>query len=120
MIISGKCKEDFETWYKSKKYKLSHYREEYSGDGLCFLDLNLSMQFGVFVDFFDTVGIPININRYSERNDWQWDITTKPNIIDANSRPEARKASLEKANEIYNAKKNKHEVNRSKQNIRTL
>jgi hypothetical protein len=58
------------------------------------------MQYGVYVDFFDSVGIKIRI------------LTTKDNFFyaigsvegDVCKRPEAREQAIKKANQIFNNK----------------
>ena len=117
MKLTGKCKEDFEKWYEKKPFRLPQKTKKYSGDGLCFLDLNNSMQYGVYVDFFDSVGINIDVcHNYilDGKNDniiilgYYYELNAKPNIHvsqdceDHKTRSQARELAIEKANEIYN------------------
>ena len=96
MKLTGKCKEDFEKWYNLPVFDL------WSFNGL-----PLEMKYGVYVDFFDSVGLIIEIY-YVMGNDWCVSIDhTTDDIhftIDAKSRPLARTSAIEKANEIYNSK----------------
>ena len=92
MKLTGKCKEDFEKWYESLEdfYHLDIMPE--------------NMVYGVYVDFFDSVGIDIrilennvssilNTNGFSQ--DRKYDYSNE-------TRQEAREQAILKANEIYN------------------
>lgn len=59
-----------------------------------------SMQWGVRVDFFDSVGIYIDIY-YEESDTFYFRINEKLNIKWYESRKEARKKALEQAEKIY-------------------
>jgi hypothetical protein len=95
MKLTGKCKEDFEKW---------RMKQNYDVDAPFFYDLKYSMQYGVYVDFFDVLEtkeekqfIPL-ITRGID-----YFYVTINGIMDRyNSRPEARTAAIEKANELYN------------------
>ena len=94
MKLTGKCKEDFEKWRKLQPY---------NADAPYFYELNYSMQYGVCVDWFDSVGIIVHSGKSLERFNWYATTTLKhyqSKLKD--SRPEARTAAIEKANEIYN------------------
>lgn len=103
MELTGKCKEEFEKWllycgvYGEYEYHLdedllSHFK-----------NLKTSMQYGVYVDFFDSVGIYIEDKIDSCAKDFRYLATVNFKTKDAyNTRPEARIVAIEKANEIYN------------------
>jgi hypothetical protein len=97
MKLTGKCREDFEKWYI-----LNRQNQRLDIDG-CYTHYTLfaiepfTMQYGVYVDFFDSVGINITITRKA------WVVTPNQNGY-CDSRSEARTAAIEKANEIYNSK----------------
>ena len=96
-LLTGKCKDAFEKWYW-RNYADCHYN-----DWKGFLHVStFSMQYGVFVDFFDSVDINIidGLYGYSIKTS-DLNMNEKFNI---NSRAEARKAAIEKANELYNQK----------------
>ena len=62
-----------------------------------------SEQYGVYVDFFDSVGLMIEIKREPQFGDFYIQINDKVYMRDRfQLRPEARIAAIEKANEIYN------------------
>ena len=97
MNLTGKCKEDFEKWYELN-YETIGLRSFYLAE---FYELPETMQYGVYVDFFDSVEIYMEIIKdgiYFESyvND-EWLNTPK-------TRSETRTAAIEKANEIYNLK----------------
>ena len=108
-----KCKEDFEKWYfknhckTSLKYEelMPHHKEDVYG---WFYGIDLSFKYGVYVDFFDSVGIFCEDRRYTDVN-MAW-VVKYPNfdgIQDrfdglTKTRQEARVKAIEKANEIYN------------------
>ena len=106
MKLTGKCKEDFEKWLnlKPKLYGYDHV----------FNWLQTEMQYGVYVDFFDSVGIYIQLTPYfdsvTEIVLWFFTLEDKRCVHlnshlenKANSRPEARTKAIEKANKLRNA-----------------
>lgn len=97
MELTGKCKEEFEKWlFKNSIWKSWFYT------------LIPSMKYGVLVDYFDSVGIDIVDNIDSCANDFRHLSKVDFKYIDAhNTRPEARTASIEKANELRNEELNK-------------
>ena len=112
MALTGKCKEDFMDWYLD--YELDNESIDtipYSK----FIELPHSMQYGVYVDFFDSVGIEIEISRENDLVaecivDWEYMIgnNTKNICISKDTyltRSIARTKAIEKANEIYNQTK---------------
>jgi hypothetical protein len=96
MKLTGKCREDFEKWYNKNSFMLPYFTKEYSGEGLCFKDMDKSMQYGVYIDFLNTKkweGVELfdkcfNVYFY-EKVIFQ----THNDIV---------KQAIEKANEIYN------------------
>lgn len=118
MKLTGKAKEDFEKWYEQQRC--------YGGDtGRCssifpigigtFKQQHNSMQYGVYVDWFDSVGLNIslsadisyyenNINKY-KMHGYHACIENENLCIDMDNiktRQEARAKAILKANEIYN------------------
>ena len=96
MRLTGKCKVDFEKWRISKKDSyLKH----------CFFEeLMPSMQYGVYVDFFDSVGHRIGVSPVLENDFWVYVNDEEIKDVDFKTRPEARAEAIKKANEIYNLK----------------
>lgn len=88
MKLTGKCKEAFEKWNSENNY--GAYKFE---------DFNESMQYGVYVDFFDSVNVrtPETTKGYD-----CFFINEFGNMLQFKTRPEARKAAIQKANEIFN------------------
>jgi len=107
MRLTGKCKVDFEKWRISKKDSyLKH----------CFFEeLMPSMRYGVYLDFFDSVGMMIelqlHVNPTMQGGSFK---CIRPAIFSDGrfhnvgasfgTRERARAASIKKANEIYNLK----------------
>ena len=111
MKLTGKCKDDFEKYMYGRKV-VSLTRQDFISKKVYtithFYNLPESMQYGVYVDFFDSVDMDIVIER--RRNDlflfviylqYQYGSGIIP---DKQKRPEARARAIEKANEIYNKK----------------
>ena len=128
MNLTGQCKEDFEEWFLlRKKY---HYTANYllamEGAKATMLDstemridLKLficyepAMQWGVYQDFFDSVGYEIEVKRHSN-DKWvfkiyfeqgHYDFTLfKSHKFGINTRIKARTAAIERAKDLYNEK----------------
>ena len=105
MKLTGKCKEEFEKWllycgvYGEYEYHLDEDLVSH------FENLKTSMKYGVYVDFFDSVGIYVQIETRLFDNEHPVYIYHKRNYTRVGrykKRPEARTTAIEKANEIYN------------------
>ena len=114
MELTGKCKVEFEKWYLTKDYYDDYYIAFVPKKGMMdefrcinFKEFPESMQWGVYVDFFDSVNLFIEVI-VVEIDDFSFQIFKKEsakslsNGFTFNTRPEARNAAIEKANEIYN------------------
>ncbi|MGK0446506.1 MAG: hypothetical protein ACJA2M_000275 [Polaribacter sp.] len=104
MKLTGECKVYFKRWYLKKEYcklSISEYGEETVWK--MFITMDNSFKYGVLVDFFDSVGINVVDDIDSCANDFRYLSKVDFKYIDAhNTRPEARDAVIEKANEIHN------------------
>ena len=112
-MLTGKCKEDFEKWFKrldgqEEEHEWFIYLTKGRNPIGFFYEFPFSMQYGVYVDFFDSVDVDITIKLcgylkydYSIKDkvshsllfteyDWSKNLT------------EARTKAIKKANEIYN------------------
>lgn len=117
MKLTGKCKEDFEKWCIDK-YNDRPMNEMWLADydtpelvynQRLFKHYPKSMQYGVYVDWFDSVGVNVigdrsrsilNNNSYFS-NVWDvYDGESSP-LDFHNTLAEALTAAIEKANEIY-------------------
>ena len=117
MELTGKCKEEFEKWYIITYFKdsIPLSVQEHCAILECFDDCFKSMRYGVLEDYFDSVGVNIEIqNRvigwnYKEVEYLPCCITLKGFDfgIHFKTRPEARTAAIEKANELRNEVLNK-------------
>ncbi len=111
MILTGKCREDFEEWLEDKRHFII------SVDGTdefwaIWYNCSKAMKYGVYVDFFDSVGIVSEATPL----DWFEDFSyyygytvfkrglVCPNLTGTKSLNEAREAAIKKANELYNKK----------------
>lgn len=100
MELTKECKEDFEEWYWEQVQK---DRKDYVKYGKVvvlgkFYRAVPSMKFGVYVDFFDTLGIKIRI--LTTRDNFYFQIGSKEGNV--TTRPAARKEAVEEASDIYN------------------
>ena len=109
MELTGKCKEEFEEWLVCGNGSINfekYYNDRHGSDNpyTWFTDLPQSMQYGVYVDFFDSVE-DVTENRILSkvsRGFKCYYTELRGNMIVFKTRPEARTAAIEKANEIYN------------------
>jgi len=106
MKLTGKCKEDFEKWLVCGEGRVNFYKyySDKHGDDdpyLWFTELPTSMQYGVYVDFFDSVDLSISMNQ-SNKTYWYDIQETLDDCKEVKTRPLARTQAIEKANEIYN------------------
>jgi len=111
MKLTGKCEQEFEKWYcevykPSSKLTDINWYYFYVKDN--FEVMTPSEKWGVYVDFFDNVGIIIELDcgnlRHSdeERVYFQSGIRGHKFSDVKDTRPEARTAAVEKADEIFN------------------
>lgn len=115
MKLTGKCKEDFEKWY-IENYPLKGLDNEYIRQShIDWFNSNIlfqSMKYGVYVDFFDSVGVKVDVFTESKYPDLYFDFRITEvkkssfwgtaTIGEFKTRQEARTKAIEKANEIYN------------------
>jgi hypothetical protein len=107
MKLTGKCKEDFEKWYK--KYIKSNSEKLISNTDVNYFSLlTNSMKYGVYVDFFDSVNLEIYIKKIAIEKYSIYIDNIGHHVLDNyvffKNLKEARTAAIEKANEIYNFK----------------
>ena len=114
MELTGKCKEEFEKWQHDCNWfeDFNIYNENYRNIEI-FYTLIQSMQYGVYVDFFDSVGIYINSgknlsnsigDKYNYIIQCNSKVTYEECFLDTN---EARTVAIEKANKLHNEFLNK-------------
>jgi len=113
MILTGKCKKDFENWLIGNPYDYDEpilYQEMPD-----FYNLPKSFQYGVYVDFFDSVKIMIELQVHTSRTMQGGSFKCiRPVILSDGkfynvgasfgTRERARTAAIKKVNEIYNLK----------------
>ena len=103
MKLTGKAKEEFEKWFvESYKNEINYGRVPMPST----LDRYIpSMQYGVYVDFFDSVGVEVDITPQRKFYEYQvsWsDSDYKYDRTSKKDRQEAREQAIKKANEIFN------------------
>ena len=91
MRLTGKCKEDFEKWFLKDVDTIENYDQYVLRS---FLSKGLSMQYGVYVDFFAIQLIDID-KIMMEHYNLMSSYTLKDHC---------RKLAIEQVNEIYNLK----------------
>ena len=108
-LLTDKTLKAFERYlidnYKEEMERISPFKSIYDSEVIgIFEKLPDSMQYGVIVDFFDSVGIVLNINQNGIKGNWYYTINGKVGlrVSTPETRPEARKAAVEKANHLFN------------------
>ena len=115
MKLTDKCKEDFEKWYADTYYHKQRKTIQ-NLQRLVFDSLPDNQKYGVYVDFFDSVDIIIDIHpifnydmeKYTKISSFiVWvrllnTIETDEEPPETDTRPEAREQAIKKANEIKN------------------
>ena len=114
MILTGKCKEDFERWLYSNDVLIKDgiYDDTYLIE--VFDELPLNLQYASIIEWFDSVVVYINTT-YEEYEDIQvknfpvkiktWSVWINELLLEGfNSRQDALTEAIKKANEIYNSK----------------
>ena len=112
MKLTNRTKEAFWIWYLLPKQKKTYKTHSLIAGNLAvkirFLAMSPAEQYGVLVDFFDSVEIDVCIERIGNKGFRYliyYDVPDTINIgedIIKQSRPQARASAIEKANEIFN------------------
>ena len=94
-MLTGKCKELFNEWIH-EKYSGYEFYDIMNWDEHIF-----SMQYGVYVDFFDSleVGVTVGNKSYFQKHHYMINESAGEGF---KTRDEARKAAVTKSNEIVN------------------
>lgn len=115
-MLTGKCKEDFLNWILMKY----HCQGNITGNNInlflkkdvSFFKAPFSMQYGVYVDFFDSVDFEVLACRSSIFEGYHSSVTIKHEAFKAaewvdnySTRNEARQKAIETANKLYNESK---------------
>lgn len=107
MELTGKCKKDFEVWVHERRYSILHDVGDRHMNivplGGMIEQLDSSMKYGVYEDFFDSVGIVLEISNNGKALITFW-VEVGDYEIDEefDTRKEARIGAIKKANNIYN------------------
>jgi hypothetical protein len=111
-MLKGQAKKDFEKWL-SDVFDLDENSIEvdcsYEGTVDVYVSehfeiLPFSMQYGVLVDWFDSVGIYVNVHAYEKQTYWMGVALCLINKK-FDTRTQARQKAIEQANKIYNDRK---------------
>ena len=104
MKLTGKCKEDFEKWQRDEDWFEDTLLFSSNATNLeLFNKVTNAMKYGVYVGFFCENDIEVRINRQNHLDGTKYfDSYTNGYLGSWETRPEARRKAIEKANEIYN------------------
>lgn len=101
MKLTGKTKQEFEKWYVENVFDVnidfSHMNPVVEHFYIGYSD---SMKFGVLVDYFDSVGLFIEICKTPAMGTFYWMVNDGTIDNQFDTRPEARTSAIEKANSI--------------------
>lgn len=109
MILTGKCKEDFKKWLNDKRYFIISIEDDFQS---IWFNCSDSMKYGVYVDFFDSVGIYIELQVHTEPTmSGHFYKNIRPVVLfkgrlhntgASSNRISSRLRAIDKANLIYN------------------
>jgi hypothetical protein len=98
MILTGKAKKDFGLWHFERNTPIEEYKN--------FYDLSNTCKNALIIEWFDSVGIYINIENLYYQSWWYYKVKQCPDtyeqVIMQNTRQEATEEAIKKTNEIYN------------------
>ena len=109
MELKSKALKDFWIWYllpeNKKEYKTGSLWAGDSAIKVRFLSLSFTERYGVYVDFFDSFGINLEVCKYIIGD--VFGIMINGDMYDTHdnefkTRQEARSEAIKQANEIYN------------------
>lgn len=105
MILTAKAKEDFNKWLNKEMYYLGRHNFENRDNNI--EDLSDNFQNTLIIEWFDSVGIYINIENLYYQSWWSYKVKIIPNIFEekvmVKTRQEVTEQAIKKANEIYNS-----------------
>jgi hypothetical protein len=113
-MITGKNKEQFEKWYRNQKYNIGLFSARGSSyEELGFYDHKFEMQIGVYLAYYDSIKISIEVKPIDDWSNWMFTIygedcsapffqLCNSRILDLNTRNEAYKEAFKKADELIN------------------
>ena len=109
-MLKGQAREDFEKWIEEPIQEHGRFGQLVTN---IFDNIPFNMQYGILVDWFDSVGIDLNVKSWIERgvNCWLYSVgeSFRPSSYINNdnqpTRTQARQKAIEQANKIYNDRK---------------
>lgn len=99
MRLSGQAKTEFEKWYLKDVVKDENFDQYVMSE---FYRINPCMRFGVYVDWFDSVGVVVPLIKPSLTTFY---VENKHNLIHVKNRHEARTKAIELGSEFFNNRK---------------
>ena len=109
MKLTKKSKEAFEKWFYDNNNIKQSLRQFSDLTLTAFCNLPLSMQFGVYVDFFESVGLDVEAIRraYKRGEDYEWSVLDieREEVVRSgfsDSRLSAMESAVSSANDYYN------------------
>jgi hypothetical protein len=103
MILTDKCKEEFELWLLKQRNEIIKDGDiEYDFYYLYKYILPNDLKYALIIEFFDSVGIYITTERNFFFDDWACKITGHYKEKYFRTRSEATQSAITKANEIFN------------------
>ena len=109
MKLTKKSKEAFEHWYNELPLKFHSDIKGLIYLASSFYRLPLSMQFGVYVDFFESVGLDVEAIRraYKRGEDYEWSVLSieREEVVRSgfsDSRLSAMESAVSSANDYFN------------------
>ena len=105
MELTGAAKEAFEKWYYNQS-DIPQLYDDYTLDYVSqFYNLPDSMKWGVYVDWFDSVGYHLSIT-FDGFDEFGWEVDMFKETITCplwmDTRPEARTEAIKKGDELFN------------------
>ena len=108
-ILTGKAKSDFEKWLLTDGYEvIENGTIEYDLYYMCKYMIPQNMVYAKIIEWLDSVGIYVEVGYLHAYKEWYRDVSTETGscyIRGWETRQEATKAAIEKANELYNKRK---------------
>lgn len=105
-MLTGKAKQIFDEWMQSLPYK---FQSDITGvlfNEITFNSLPLSMQWGVYQQWADSMGYDATVRFNWHYRDYTYEIVSKNGLVliggHINTREEAQKAAIEKLNDLIN------------------
>jgi hypothetical protein len=105
-MLNGKAKEGFEKWLMNGNDGVSNFGRTIELTRVYFLSLKKTCQQALIIEWFDSVGIYINIENLYYQSWWSFKVKNCPKtfneVVMVSTRTEATTKAIEKSVEIFN------------------